>query len=280
MKSFIRNSSFQLKAGILLLVVLLIISFILPIFNTVDAGKWNTYIKNLKPNFEHFLGTNALGQDIFWLLASSIQSSIIIGLIVAFVSTIIGVFLGILAGFIGGFVDRVICLLMDTFITIPSLPILLLLSSLLQGRATVLHIAAIIILFTWPWAARSVRSMALSLRERDFIDTARFSGEGTLKILFKEVLPFVLSYAAARFINAILTAIRTETGLAVIGMSNNTWTTLGTMIFWAMKYKAMISGEWIWIMAPVVGTVLVFVGLFMTLSGVQRYNALIRGKEV
>ena len=280
MKGFIRNSSLQLKMGILILTLLFIFAFIMPLFSTVDAGKWNTYIKNLKPSFEHLLGTNALGQDIFWLLASSIKSSIIIGLIVALASTIIGVFMGMLAGFVGGIIDRVICLLMDTFITIPSLPILLLLSSLLQGHATVLHIAAIIILFTWPWAARSVRSMALSLRERDFIDTARFSGEGTFKILAKEVLPFVFSYAAVRFIHAIQTAIRMETGLAVIGMSNNTWTTLGTMIFWAMKYKAMISGKWIWIMAPVVGTVLVFVGLFMTLSGVQRYNARIRGKEV
>ena len=129
-------------------------------------------MKNLKPSAEHLFGTNVIGQDIFWLLAKSIQSSVIIGLLVAVVSTVLGVFLGMLSGFVGGFVDRLISLLMDTFITIPSFPILLLVASLFKGRATVIDISAIIILFSWPWAARQVRSMALSLRERDFIDTA------------------------------------------------------------------------------------------------------------
>ena len=278
MRSFIKNSSLQLKIGLFLFIVLFVFAF-MPLFNTVDAGEWGTYVKNLKPSAEHWLGTNALGQDIFWLLAASIRSSVFIGLIVALASTILGVFMGMLAGFIGGFVDRVISLLMDTFIIVPSFPILLLVSSLFKGRATVLDISAIIILFSWPWAARQVRSMALSLRERDFIDTARFSGENLIKILVKEILPFVFSFSVASFINTILAAIRTESSLAVIGMSNNSWTTLGTMIYWAISYKAMLMGKWLWIMAPVIGTVLVFVALFMTLSGMQRYNALRRGME-
>ena len=279
MRSFIKNSSLQLKIGLILLIVLFVFAFVMPLFNSVDAGEWHTYVKYLKPSAEHWLGTNALGQDIFWLLAASIKSSVFIGLIVALISTILGVFMGMIAGFVGGIVDRFISLLMDTFIIVPSFPILLLVSSLFKGRATVLDISAIIILFSWPWAARQVRSMALSLRERDFIDTARFSGENLLKILVKEILPFVFSFSVASFINTILAAIRTESGLAVIGMSNNSWTTLGTMIYWAISYKAMLMGKWLWIIAPVVGTVLVFVALFMTLSGMQRYNALRRGME-
>ncbi len=279
MKSFIKNSSLQLKIGLILLILLFIFAFIIPSFINNEATDWNSSMKNLEPSDEHLFGTNAIGQDIFWLLAKSIQSSVIIGLFVALISTIFGVFMGMLAGFCGGIVDRLISLLMDTFIIIPAFPILLLVSSLFKGRATIFDISFIIILFSWQWTARSVRSMALSLRERDFIDTARFSGENVIKILSKEILPFVLSFSVASFINVILTAIRTESSLAVIGMSNNTWTTLGTMIYWAISYKAMLTGKWLWIMAPVVGTVLVFVALFMTLSGVQKYNALIRGKE-
>lgn len=280
MRSFLKNSSLQLKVGLILLILLFILSFIMPLFSHVDPGKWNTYIMNLKPSSEHLFGTNDLGQDIFWLLASSIQSSIVIGLIVAAVSTIIGVFMGMLAGFTGGFIDRIISLIMDTFITIPSFPILLLVASLFMGRATVFDISLIIIIFCWPWSARQVRSMVLSLRERDFIETARFSGESLIKILFKEILPFIVSFAAASFINTILAAIRTESSLAVIGMSNSAWTTLGTMIYWALSYRAILMGKWLWLMAPVVATVLVFAALFMTLSGVQKYNALRRGQEV
>ena len=279
MKSFLKNSSLQLKVGLLLLCVVLAMA-ILPLFSQIDPSNWDTYIKNLKPSAEHLLGTNSLGQDIFWLLAKAVQNSLIIGVITSVLATIIGIFLGMLAGFRGGFIDRVLCIIMDTFIVIPSLPILILIASLLKGRATVLDISMVLVLFSWPWVARRVRSMVLSIRERDFIDTARFSGERQIKIMAKEVLPFIVSYSISGFINTILVAIRTESTLAVIGLSNNSWATLGTMIYWAKEYQSLLLGRWIWIGTPVIATVIIFVGLFMTLSGAQKYNALKRGKEV
>ena len=279
MKSFIKNSSLQLKVGLILLIIVFIFAFMLPLFGEASPEKWSTYAKYLKPSAKHLFGTTAFGQDIFWLLAKSIQSSLIIGLIVAVCATILGVFMGMIAGFRGGFVDRIISLLMDTFIVVPQLPILILLGSLFKGRATVMAIASIIVVFSWPTPARQVRAMALSLRERDFIDTARFSGESQLKILVREILPFILSWSMASFINTILAAIRTESSLAVIGMSNNSWATLGTMTYWAIQGSAIMQGRWLWIMSPVLATVIVFLALFMTLSGMQKYNALIRGKE-
>ncbi len=280
MKSFVKHSGFKLKLGILLLLLVVAFGLILPLFGERNPEYWNTYVLNLKPSSEHLFGTNAIGQDIFWLLAKSIQTSLIIGLIVAFVSSIIGIFLGMLAGFRGGITDRIISLFTDTLIVIPSLPILILLGSLFKGRATILVIASILVLFSWPWPARQVRAMSLSLRERDFIDTARFSGENQIKILLKEILPFLFSWSVASFINAILAAIRAETSMAIIGMSNSAWATLGTMIYWAIKYQAMLKERWLWILAPVVATVIIFVALYMTLSGVQKYNALKRGREI
>ncbi|MCD7864755.1 MAG: hypothetical protein LUG54_01785 [Clostridiales bacterium] len=82
----------------------------------------------------------------------------------------------------------------------------------------------------------------------------------------------------ARFINNILLTIQTESSLAVIGMSNSSWATLGTMIYWANNYSAMMMRQWYWILAPVVAMVVLFFGLFMTLSGIQEYNSRIRGK--
>lgn len=278
MKNTIKHWPMQLKVGAILLGLCLVVGFILPIFGEASPETWNTYMKNLSPDGEHLLGTTSLGQDTFWLLAKSIQNSFVIGLIVAFFATVIGVLMGLLAGFQGGLVDRAITLLMDTFIVIPSLPILILLGSLLKGRASVLSISLVLVLFNWPWPARQVRSMALSLRERDFIDTAKFSGEGKLKIIIREFLPFIFSWSMANFINTILAAIRTESSLAVIGMSNNSQATLGTMIYWANQHQAMMLGNWLWIGAPVVAITLIFVSLFMTLSGAQAYSALKRGK--
>lgn len=278
MRNYFKHWTLQLKVGTFLLLMSLIVGFVLPIFVESNSNGWNTYLKNLKPSSDHLLGTTGLGQDIFWLLAKSIHNSFIIGIIVALLATVIGVFMGLLAGSRGGLADRVITLIMDTFIVIPSLPILILLGSLLKGRTSVMVISLILVIFSWPWPARQVRSMALSLRERDFIDLARFSGESQMKILIKEYLPFIFSWSFANFINTILAAIKTESSLAVIGMSNNSQATLGTMIYWANQYQAMMMGNWYWIGAPVITITIIFVSLFMTLSGAQSYFALRRGK--
>jgi peptide/nickel transport system permease protein len=274
----IKKWSFQLKAGVFLLLFSLIIGFVLPVFGEKNPQSWNTYLKNLRPSFQHLLGTTSLGQDIFWLLTHSIRNSFIIGIIVAFYATLIGVLMGSIAGFKGGIIDRIITILIDTTIVIPTLPILILLGSLLKGRASVLSISLILVLFNWPWPARQVRAMTLSLKERDFIDTARFSGEKQMKIIVKEFLPYVTGWSMASFINTILVAIRTESTLAVIGMSNNSKATLGTMIYWANQHQALLLGNWYWIGAPLVAISIIFVSLFMTLSGAQNYSALIRGK--
>ena len=239
---------------------------------------WNTYPNNLRPGREHFLGTNSLGQDIFWLLCNSIRNSFLIGLFVAFFATLIGVLLGLLAGFKGGVIDRIVMLLADTFIVIPSLPILILIGSLTKGSASLILIGGVLVIFNWPWPARQIRSMGLSLRERDYIGTASFSGESTMRILVKEIFPFVKDWSVGNFINTILAAIAAESGLAVIAAVAAQNPTLGTMIYWANQHQAMLGGKWVWIGAPVISICLIFIGLFLFMTGQQQYSALRRGK--
>ncbi|KQX62666.1 MULTISPECIES: ABC transporter permease [Paenibacillus] len=273
-----KNWNFRLKTGVFILGIFLILGFILPLFHSGNPTEWGTYPKNLKPSSAHFFGTTNLGQDTFWLLAKSIQNSFIIGIMVAFFATVIGALLGLLAGFKGGFLDRLITLLTDSFIVIPSLPILILLGSLMKGRASLFYIALVLIIFNWPWPARQLRSMALSLSEREFINTAVFSGASTMKIIMKEIFPYVAGWSVANFVNTILVAIGSESGLAVIGMSSNEKATLGTMIYWANQHQAMLAGRWWWIGSPVIAIVLIFIALFLTMTGYQQYSALRRGK--
>lgn len=269
--------NFRLKAGSILLVFFILFGFIFPLFCKENPIEWQTYPRNLNPSMEHWLGTTALGQDVFWLLAYSIRNSFIIGVSVAFFATVAGVFAGLLAGFQGGWADRLITLFTDSFIVIPSLPILILVSSMIKGSAPLFYIAVILIIFNWPWPARQVRSMALSLKERDFISTALFSGESTGEIIRKEIFPFVMNWSFANFINTILVAIAAESSLAVIGMSSNTTATLGTMIYWANQHQAMLGGRWVWIGAPVAATALIFIALFLTMTGGQQMSAKRRG---
>jgi peptide/nickel transport system permease protein len=267
----------RLYIGLTILVVLGLSSLLLPLFTTVDPAVQGTYLKNLPLSLKHPLGTNALGQDIFWYLVFAIRNSLLLGVGVSIGITAISTFIGLSAGYIGGWYERIVVLFIDTFITIPVLPILIVLGAVVRGNTSFAVVAFILICFGWAWNARTIRSMALSLREREFINMARFSGAGTFDIIFREIFPYVYAYMVVGFINTILFAINTEAALAVIGLSKVQVPTLGSIIFWALNYNALMIGQTAWIIAPIVTTVALFLGLFLTSTGFNEYFAERRG---
>jgi peptide/nickel transport system permease protein len=269
----------RLKTGGVLLLLFVVVGVILPRFSPYDPRSWNAVPRNLPPSQAHWLGTTSVGQDTFWLLTFAVQNSLFVGVVVAFFATTIGVFAGLVGGFLGSAIDRGLTLLMDVFISVPSLPILILVASLLQGKTSLLTISLVLIIFNWPWPARQVRSIALSMRERDFINTARFSGSGTLSIVVREIFPYVLTWSLANFVNTVLVAIATESGLAVIGLSSVEQATLGTMIYWGLQYQALLAHRWWWIGTPVIAIILLFIALFLASTGFADFSAERRGRK-
>ena len=253
-------------------------SFLLPFFNEIDPTKHGSYPKNLPAGSENLLGTNSLGQDIFWWLVYAVRNSLLLGISVSLFTITLAGGVGLLAGYLGGLPDRMIMTLTDTIIAIPVFPILIVLASLLRGQTSFVIVGGILVFFGWAWGARRIRSMALSLREREFINMAKFSGATTLDIITKEVFPYVSAFMVVDFINAILWVINTEAALAVIGLSNIEIPTLGSIIFWALSYNAMFTGQYLWIIGPVVATVLLFLGLFLTSTGYNELYAKRRGQ--
>ncbi len=267
----------RLYIGLTITAVIVLSALILPLFSSIDPAAQGTYFKNLPISAKHLLGTNALGQDIFWFLVFAIRNSLMLGVSVSLGCTVISALVGISAGYIGGWYERVAITLTDTFITIPVFPILIVLSALVRGKTSFVTVAVILICFGWAWNARTVRSMALTLREREFINMARFSGASTWHVISKQIFPYVYSYLVVGFINTILFAINTEAALAVIGLSNVSVPTLGSIIFWALNYNAMMIGQVLWIVAPIVTTVTMFLGLFLTSTGFNEFFAERRG---
>ena len=267
----------RLAIGLLILLVMGLGSFILPIFAPVDPSIQASYMRNLPVSGAHILGTNSLGQDIFWFLVFAIRNSLTLGIIVAIGVTVIANLVGLSAGYIGGRFERIVMLLVDTFITVPLLPILIILGALIRGNTSFLTVGVIIVLFGWAWDARTVRSMALSLREREFINMARFSGANTMQILLREIFPYVSAYMVVGFINTVLFAVNTEATLAVIGLSKVEVPTLGSIIFWALNYNALFTGQYVWLVAPIVATITLFLGLFLTSTGFNQAFASKRG---
>jgi len=267
----------RLAIGLFILAVMGLGSMILPAFAPADPSLQASYMRNLPMSGAHWLGTNALGQDILWFLIFAIRNSLMLGIVVAVGVTIIATIVGLSAGYIGGGFERAVMLVVDTFITIPLLPILIILGALIRGNTSFFTVGLIIIIFGWAWDARTVRAMALSLREREFINMARFSGANTVHILVREIFPYVSAYILVGFINTVLFAINTEATLAVIGLSKVEVPTLGSIIFWALSYNALFTGHYAWIVAPIMATVILFLGLFLTSTGFNQAFANKRG---
>ena len=269
----------RLALGLFILAAVFVLSMIMPFFLDGDPTIWRSVPKNRPPSLEYLLGTTSQGQDVFWLLAWSLRNSVVLGVTVAFFATIIGVFIGLLSGYLGGFLDTVVSFITDSLIVIPILPVLILISALMQGQMSLTIIGLILIVFNWPYPARQVRSIALSLRERGFIQTAWLSGESAYRIVWWQFAPYLRAWSAANFINTVLVATVVESSIAVIGLSSSTQATIGTMLYWALEYQAILNERWWWIATPIVAIMLLFVGLFITATGYENRSARIRGRE-
>jgi peptide/nickel transport system permease protein len=278
MKKFWENANGRLKAGMIITAFFVVLGFAVYFVPHINPFTYNSFPKKLHPSLAHILGTTSMGQDVFWLLIEAIHNSMVIGLIVATIGTVVGVMVGLIAGFSGGLTDRVLTVITDTFVVIPSLPILVLMTALMKGSTTVLMLALVLAMFAWAWPSRQIRSMALTIKERDFIHTAWFSGEGTLQVVVTEILPFAATWSLSNFMNATLAAIATESSLAVLGLSPANLISLGNMIQWARDRNAIFAKQWFWIGSPIVATVLLFIGLFLLITGYNDYMSMKRGR--
>ena len=270
----------RLAIGTVIIAAFLVLGVVLPGFAPSDPTLWQSVPRNRPPSLEYLLGTTSQGQDVFWLLTWSVRNSLWLGVVVAAAATVIGVFIGLFAGYVGGFLDRAVSLVIDATIVIPVLPVLILVSAIMLGQSSLPVIALVLIVFNWPFPARQVRSVALSLRERGFTHTAWMSGESRLRIVVWQFAPYLRAWSMANFVNTVLVATILETSIAVIGLSSGTQATLGTMLFWALEFQAILAERWWWIGAPVIAIVLLFIGLFFMSSGIEERWARRRGRFV
>ncbi|RLE84887.1 MAG: ABC transporter permease [Thermoprotei archaeon] len=265
-------TNIKFRIGFIIFIIILFFGFIVSSFAPVDPTRWYTFPKDLPPSFEHPLGTTTMGRSVFWMLVESIKKSLIIAFTTAMIASHVGLFLGMIAGLKGGVVDKVLMMITDVFIVIPSLPVLILLVSLLKDYLNLYLLGALISIFSWPWPSRQIRGIVLSLRERGFMKTASLSGMPFFRIILLEIMPFVLGWHLINFTNTILYSISSEAGLAILGLSLLSDATLGVMIYWAhMQWYALMRGIWWWVVSPVVTLILIFTSLYLISIGLSEY---------
>ena len=254
-----------------IVLVIIVVMALLSFFSPYDPTLWNVVPRDLKPSAEYFLGTDSNGQDIFWQATFAVRNSLIISLISAMVSRTIAIIVGMVAGYKGGAVDRVLMFIGDSLLVIPLFLIFVMLALLVREHMNLLTLGLMLAFFGWAWDARLIRSMVLSLREREFTKTAILSGTGTVKLVLKEYLPFTMPLIFSTLINNMSWAIGLEITLAILGLVNLSIPTLGTMLNWALFYQSILLGRWWWILTPVILSLLMFIALYWLSVSISEY---------
>ncbi len=268
LRDLFRDYRFTFSFSVLVIIVILaILSFFSPFSPTL----WNVVPRDMRPSAEHILGTDSNGQDIFWQATFAVRNSLIISLISALVSRVIAILVGMVAGYKGGKFDRVLMFLGDSLLVIPLFLIMVMLAMLVREYMNLVVLGLMLSFFGWAWDARLIRSMVLSLREREFTMTAILSGTGTFKLVMKEYMPFATPLIFSTLINNMSWAIGLEITLAFLGLVNLNIPTLGTMLNWAIYYQSILLGRWWWILTPVILSLFMFIALYWLSVSISEY---------
>ena len=261
---------FRFVVSFIVLLVILILA-VLSIFSPYDPTLWNVVPRDMRPSAEYWLGTDSNGQDIFWQATFAIRNSLIISLIAGLVSRVIAILVGMIAGYKGGATDRILMFISDSLLVIPLFLIFVMLAMLVREHMNLVVLGLLLSIFGWAWDARLIRSMILSLREREFTKTAILSGTGTVKLVWNEYMPFTMPLIFSTLINNIGFAIGLEITLAIIGLVDLMTPTLGTMLNWAIFYQSILLGRWWWVLTPMVLSLFLFISLYWLSVSISEY---------
>jgi len=202
----------------------------------------------LPPSLSHLLGTDQLGRDIFSGLIHGTRISLMVGALASAMYVIIGTLIGVLSGYYGGIVDSVLMRITDTFIILPTLPLMLIIISFL---GTGIHVIIIVIaVLTWTGTARMVRAQTLSLKERPFVEAAKAIGAKDFRIIFHHILPNTLPVIFANAILGVVDAILAEAGISFLGYGDPFHLSWGMILNYAQKAGALVTGRYWYIISP------------------------------
>ncbi len=251
-------------AGLILLVFILLVALLAPVIAPYDPYDLSGNLLEA-PSKAHPLGTDNLGRDVFSRIVYGTRVSLLIGTVAAALSGVLGTVLGAIAGYFGGKTDTILSEVIDVVIMIPTFFLILIVVALLGS--SMLNVMVVIGLTSWPGNARLMRSQALSLRTRTFVQGARASGESEWRILLRYIIPNGIFPVVSNTTMQIATAILTEASLSFLGLGDPNIVSWGQMIFNGRTY---IASAW-WVAAfPGLAIVMTVAAFYMIGDGLNK----------
>jgi peptide/nickel transport system permease protein len=232
---------------------------------------------NLAPGGDFPLGTTNLGRDIFAQLVWGTRSALAVGLSAAAIVATVGTVVGLVSGYFGGWIDALLMRIADMALSLPFLPFVIVLTGFIGADTS--NIVLAVALLLWPNSARVIRSQVLSLRERAYVEAARVTGAGQMRILFVHIAPNILPLGFVYAAIAIGWAIITEASVSFLGFGDPTSVSWGTMLQDAFASQALSRGQYAWFVPPGLCIVLmVIAGFFISRGYEELFMPRLRGR--
>jgi peptide/nickel transport system permease protein len=227
LRRFLRNRT--ATVGLLVLAALVLFALFGGLFTHYTYLDVDFANLTSEPSPDHYFGTNGAGNDTYAQAVHGLQRSLVIALTVSLLSTMIAAFVGAAAAYIGGLVEKVILEIIHFLLVVPSFLILALISQRAHGDWRVLIL--VLTAFGWVFGARVVWSMTTSLREREYVQAARFMGVGPIQVVLRHLIPNIGSLLIISFTLGVVGTVQGETALSFIGFGvQQPDVSLGTML--------------------------------------------------
>jgi peptide/nickel transport system permease protein len=254
--------------GLVMVAFVVVIALIAPLISVAHPNDFNILATRQAPSWNHLFGTTDQGSDIFSQVVLGARRSLLLGAAAGALATVLAATLGVTAAYAGGIVDDVVNFFINVFLTIPAIPLLIVVSGYLKSRGmgTMILVLALVL---WAFEARILRGQALLLKSRDFVQAAKVAGESTGRVVFSELIPNMISRIAAAFVLVFYIALLTDAGLEFLGLGDQSVTSWGVTLYWAQTNSTVLQGEWWPFFFPGAALAFTVLGLVLILAGID-----------
>lgn len=260
-------SNRKARIGLSILGLFILVAIFAPVL-APHSPTATTFTPYRNPSGANLFGTTGNGQDVFSQMLYGARVSLLVGLAAGLGATIVAVVLGLISGYRPGIVDEVLGFVTNLALVIPGLPLMIILAAYIPNRS-VWTIILVVAFTAWATGARVIRSQASTLRAREFITSAVFSGERLGRVVFREILPNMTSLVASSFFSAATAAVMAEASLEFLGLGNPSTVSWGTILYNAQQQNALLTGQWVLVFAPGLAIALLAVSFTLINFGVD-----------
>ena len=241
--------------GFIMTILIILMSFVGPLIWPPETSA-NVAEINKGSSAQHWVGTDFQGQDNLRKIINGGKDIVTIALVTGVLSMLIAVVVGSFSAFVGGWLDSLLMDIVNIWLTIPKFPLLAVLATVLELK-DVITLSVLMAILDWPALARQVRSQVLSLKNREYIEAASMLDLGTPRIIFRELLPNMMSFIVISTIFEMTHAIYQQTGLVCLGIVPYSSANWGVMISAAQRRGVLFNPQAAWsILAPIAAIII------------------------